>query len=312
MPLHRNPARRIRRDRMRKIYLTLRALLLWAVSGIHFALVCTFLLFLAVFIDPRKNDLPQRVFFRNFLLLIGGRFEIHRSPGFDPLRTSIFICNHVNIFDPFVVYSAIPQFLRGFELASHFKIPVYGWMMGRFGNIPVPDERSRAGLETMTNLAKAALDSGVSLIAFPEAGRTRDGHVHEFKKGIFNLAHKFGVPIVPVSICGSYQFFRTGHWMIDPGKMTVYLHDTIETTGVERAEVDSLRRRVHDIVAGPGKKIPGRTPCRDNLGGVDVRKSASSAKFSPGVNHAMNHGDGGKCRDYPKHLRHAVECAAND
>ncbi len=245
---------------MRKAYLTTRALLLWAISGLHFAVVCVFLTLLAIFIDPRKNDWPQRVFFRNILRLFGVKFEVHRAPGFDPSRTSIFISNHVNIFDPFVVYSAIPQFLRGFELASHFKIPVYGWMMGRFGNIPVPDEPSRAGLETMTKRAKAALHSGVSLVAFPEAGRTRDGHVQDFKKGIFNLAHKFGVPIVPVSICGSYQFFQTGHWMVYPGKITVYLHDTIETAAVERAEVDSLRQRVQNIVAQPVEKSLEGTP----------------------------------------------------
>ena len=105
--------------------------------------------------------------------------------------------------------------------------------MGRFGNIPVPDAPSRQSLETMPSRAKKALDSGVSLIAFPEGARTRDGHVHLFKKGIFNLAHKFGIPIVPVSIAGSYQFFRTGNWMLYPGKITVYVHDTIETANVE-------------------------------------------------------------------------------
>jgi len=101
---------------MRKSYLAVRSAILWAISGIHFAVVCTFLIFLAIFIDPRKNDLPQRIFFRNILRLAGARFEVRRSPGFDPNRTSLFICNHVNLFDPFVIYSAIPQFLRGFEL----------------------------------------------------------------------------------------------------------------------------------------------------------------------------------------------------
>ncbi len=90
------------------------------------------------------------MFFRNILRLAGARFEVKRAPGFDPdADRLIFICNHVNLFDPFVIYSAIPQFLRGFELESHFKIPVYGWMMGRFGNIPVPDVPSREGLEIM-------------------------------------------------------------------------------------------------------------------------------------------------------------------
>ena len=236
---------------MRKAYLTIRSLLLWAISGVHFGVVCTFLVILGIFIDPRKNDWPQRFFFRNILRFAGVRFEARRSPGFDPQRTSIFVCNHVNIFDAFVIYSAIPQFVRGFQLESHFHYPIYGWMMGRFGNVPVPDVPSREGLETMTQRAKAALDSGVSLIAFAEGSRTRDGRVDEFKKGAFNLALKFGVPIVPMSITGSFQFFRTGDWMLYPGKITVYLHDTIETSGVSRSEVDALRRRVREIVAKP-------------------------------------------------------------
>ena len=236
---------------MRRTWLTLRAIFLWTVSGIHFVVVGTFLVFFGLVVDPRKNDWPQRIFFRNILRLAGVRFEVRRAPGFDPGRTSIFICNHVNIFDPFVIYSAIPQFVRGFELESHFKLPIYGWMMGWFGNIAVPDTPTREGLQLMTERAKVALDSGTSLIAFAEGSRTRDGHIKPFKKGIFNIAQKFGVPVVPMTIAGSYQFFQTGHWMLYPGKITVYLHDTIDTSNLGRADVDALRQRVQEIVAAP-------------------------------------------------------------
>lgn len=243
---------------MKNAWLTIRSAILWVISGIHFAVVCSFLVLLAVFVDPRKNDWPQRVFFRNILRLSGVRFEVRRAPGFDATRTSIFICNHVNVFDPFVIYSAIPQFLRGFELESHFKIPIYGWMMGRFGNVAVPDAPSREGLEIMTKRAKAALDSGISLIAFAEGSRTRDGHIQPFKKGIFNLAQKFGTPIVPMSIAGSYEFFQTGNWKLYPGKITVILHDTIDTSKIARAEVEALRQRVQEIVAGPVEESLGK------------------------------------------------------
>ena len=246
---------------MNKAWLTLRSLVLWAVSGIHFAVVTTSLVVLGIFIDPRKNDGPTRGLFRNVLRLAGVKFEVVRSPGFDPGKTSIFICNHVNIFDPFVVYSAIPQFVRGFELESHFKIPVYGWMMGRFGNIPVPDNPSREGLEIMTDRAKAALDSGISLIAFPEASRTRDGHIQPFKKGIFRIAQKFVTPIVLMSVVGSFEFFRTGDWILHPGKITVYLHDTIDAATVARAEAGELCQQVQDIIAGPVEEsLRGKEP----------------------------------------------------
>jgi 1-acyl-sn-glycerol-3-phosphate acyltransferase len=236
---------------MKNAYLAVRSVILWMASGIHFFVICTFLVFLAIFIDPRKNDWPQRAFFRNILRVAGVKFEVQRAPHFDSKRTSIFICNHVNIFDPFVIYSAIPQFVRGFELESHFKVPAYGWMMGRFGNIPVPDAPSRTGLEEMSRRTKAAIDSGISLIAFAEGSRTRDGHVGPFRKGVFGLAQKFGTPIVPMSIVGSFEFFRTGHWMLHPGKITVILHDTIETENIGRDEVDALRERVHAIVSAP-------------------------------------------------------------
>lgn len=236
---------------MRVLYLVLRSAFLWVVSSIHFFVVCSFLVFLGIFVDPRKNDRPQRIFFRNVLRLAGVGFEVRRSPGFDPKRTGFFIANHVNLFDPFVIYSAIPQFVRGWELESHFKIPAYGWMMGRFGNVPVPDESRPSDLKRMWRLTKAALDSGTSLIVFPEGSRTRDGRVGPFKDGVFRMALQFGYPIVPVSIVGSFEFHRTGNWMLYPSKIVVHLHDTIETRGVRKEDVAALRDRVHRIVSGP-------------------------------------------------------------
>jgi 1-acyl-sn-glycerol-3-phosphate acyltransferase len=238
---------------MKSLWLKLRSLMHWAASGVHFFVICTFLVALGMAVDPRENDWPQRVFFRNILRLAGVKFAVHRAPGFDAKRTSLFVCNHVNIFDPFVIYSAIPQFVRGFELASHFKVPAYGWMMERFGNVPVPgaDDRSRAALQEMTRKAKHSFETGISLIAFAEGRRTRNGHVGPFHKGVFRLAMSLGVPIVPMSIVGSYEFHRTGDWMLYPGTITVFLHDTIETKGMKKEQVEELKDRVHSIVSTP-------------------------------------------------------------
>lgn len=236
---------------MRRLYLVIRSAVLWIVSFLHFFPVCSFLVLLGIFVDPRRNDRPQRLFFRNILRLAGVGFEVRRGPGFDPKRTSIFISNHVNIFDAFVIYSAIPQFVRGWELESHFKIPAYGWMMGRFGNIPVPNAATPSDFKKLIQRTRAALDSGVSVIVFAEGGRTLDGRVREFKKGIFNLLPQLGYPIVPMSIVGSYQFNRKGSWMLYPSKIVVHLHDTIETQGLRREDADALREKVNRIVAQP-------------------------------------------------------------
>jgi 1-acyl-sn-glycerol-3-phosphate acyltransferase len=96
---------------------------------------------------------------------------------------------------------------------------------------------------------QAALDSGTSLIIFPEGKRTRDGSLSEFEDGGFRLAQQLGVPIVPVTLAGSFEHFRTGHWMLRPGVVTIVLHDTIETAMMTKEDVPALRERVREIVA---------------------------------------------------------------
>src|SRR5690242_9562688 len=236
---------------MRKTWFVVRSALLWMVSGLHFFLVVPALVLLGIFLDTRKHDWLQRALCRRIALLSGAKVEVRRSPGFDAHLTCFFVSNHVNLFDPFMLYCAIPQFVRGWELESHFKIPAYGWLMKRFGNVPVPDVRRPSDLKRMWRLTQAAIDSGTSLVIFPEAKRTRDGHVDEFQDGGFRVAQQLGVPIVPVSLVGSFQHFRTGHWMLWPGKVTVYLHDTIETKGFSKEDVPALRDRVRQIIAEP-------------------------------------------------------------
>lgn len=236
---------------LRGIYLVIRSAVLWFLSIIHFFTVCSFLIFLGMFIDPRRNDWPQRVFFRNILRLAGVKFEVKYSPGFDCKRTSIFVCNHVNLFDAFVVYSAIPQFVRGLELDSHFKIPAYGWMMKRFGNIPVSRGGGPSQFKKTLQRVHTYIQDDISVIIFPEGSRTRNGHVGPFQRGGFVIAHQLGVPIVPMSICGSFQFNRKGSWMLRPSKIIVYLHDTIETKDLPKGKLEVLVDRVHRIVSKP-------------------------------------------------------------
>jgi 1-acyl-sn-glycerol-3-phosphate acyltransferase len=236
---------------MKKTWPVLRSAALWVVSGLHFFVVAPLLVLLGIFLDPHKHDWLQRGFCAHIAFLAGAKIEICRSPGFDAGRTCFFFSNHVNLFDPFMLYCAIPQFVRGWELESHFKIPAYGRLMKRFGNVPVPDVRRPSDLKRMWRLTQEAIDSGTSLIIFPEAKRTRDGRVDEFQDGGFRVAQQLGIPIVPVSLVGSFQHHRTGHWMLWPGKITIHLHDTMETTGLGKEDVPALRDRVRAIISAP-------------------------------------------------------------
>jgi 1-acyl-sn-glycerol-3-phosphate acyltransferase len=245
---------------MKRFVEILRSIFLWGMSWLHFLVAVPILIALAVLLDPRKHDWLQRGLCRRIAFFSGATVAVKKAPGFDEKRTSFFMVNHVNLFDPFILYCAVPQLVRGWELESHFKIPIYGWLMKRFGNVPVPDVRSPKELKRLWRLTQEALNNGTSLIIFPEAKRTRDGHLNEFEDGGFRLAQQLGVPIVPVSLVGSFHHLRTGDWLLRPTTITVYLHDSIETKGMHKEDVPALKQRVKQIIAEPVEASLGEAP----------------------------------------------------
>jgi len=103
----------------------------------------------------------------------------------------------------------------------------------------------------MMKLTKETLDKGVSLIVFAEGTRTIDGRVGPFNPGAFRMAVQFGYPIAPMSIVGAYEFSRKGSWLLHPSKITVYMHETVETEELGKDDVQLLMNRVHEIVSRP-------------------------------------------------------------
>ena len=188
--------------------------------------------------------------------------------------------------------------------------------MKRFGNVPVPDVRRPSDLKKLWRETKAALDNGVSLIVFAEGKRTLTGRMGAFEEGAFRMAVQFGCPIVPVSTVGSFEFNRKDRWWVHPSNIVVHIHDTIETAGMKKSDVDALIERVRAIMTAP---VDAYYDARESKEGMakrcgkkleadaNARQRAPRAHFLPGVNDAMNHGDGGHNGDYPQHRRHAIK-----
>jgi 1-acyl-sn-glycerol-3-phosphate acyltransferase len=239
------------RERPTRIGAAVMSFWLWIISSCFFFTVVPVLILIGIFVDPRQNDRPQRWMSRWTVKLAGGNVEVRKSPGFDPQRTCFLVSNHVNLFDPWVLYGVTPQFFRGLELESHFRIPVYGWLMKRFGNVPVPDISRPSDLKRMWRMAQDALDRGVSLVVFPEGSRTVTGHVGPFYDGVFRMALQSGAPITPISIVGSFEFNRKTSWLLCPGAIVVHFHDTIETKDWDKRDVAGLRERVRAIISAP-------------------------------------------------------------
>ena len=251
---------------MRRLLLEARSALWWLLSVLHFVPGALAMLALSRIAGPRRTERALKPFCRNVVRLTGARFEVRPSPRFDPDRTCVFVSNHVNVFDPFTLCAAIPQPVRGFELESHFRVPVYGWLMRGFGNVPVPERRGRDGLDRMRQSAAASLASGTSLVLFPEGTRTRTGRVGPFRPGAFRFVVDLGVPVVPVTQVGAFELQHPGRRRLEPATVVVHLHDPIETAGLTDAERDALLERVRGIVAEPVEAAGGMPPAEDATG----------------------------------------------
>lgn len=227
-----------------------RSAFFWVVSVLHFFPGCGALVAVGLVVHPRRLEPLLRFLCRNVVRCTGARYVVRRTSGFDPKRTCFFVVNHVEIFDPFLIYPALGQRARGVELETHFRVPVYGWLMKRWGNIPVPAVPTRVGLETMRTRAQETIAAGTSLIVFPEGTRTRTGDVGQFKTGLFRLAIELGAPVVPVSLAGAYALKRVGSWRLSPATVVVHVHDPIETKGMTNADARTLAERVRDIIRG--------------------------------------------------------------
>jgi len=236
---------------VKRAWIIFTAAIRWPIVVLAFFLAVVSVLSLAAVLGQRRLDPIVHFLARIIVRLAGARVSVRFADGFDPKRTGFLVGNHVNLFDPFVLCGAIPILFRGLELESHFKIPVYGWLMKRFGNVPVPDVRSASGLKRTYRLAKESLDNGINLMVMAEAGRTLDGRVQKFEGGVFRMALNLGYPITPVSIVNSFQWKRKGSNLLRPARVEVIIHDTIETAGLGRKDLNALRERVREIVAAP-------------------------------------------------------------
>ena len=172
------------------------------------------------------------------------------------------MANHIDLLDAFIIYASVPQLVRGIELESHFRIPFYGWLMKALGNVGVPGDDRSDSYRRLVADTKRSLDRGISLAVFPEGTRTRTGLVGPFHVGFFRLAIRLGCPIVPVTIDGAYEFSRKGSWLMRPSTIVVHLHDTIETSGLTRADAEALMTRTRRVVSGPVERSRPQVPLR--------------------------------------------------
>src|SRR4029077_15833891 len=139
----------------------------------------------------------------------------------------ILVANHHSYFDIPCVFVAIPQPIRFMAKVSLFKIPIFGWALGRSGFIPIDRKNRRTAVKSF-DLAAERIRKGNTIVIFPEGGRSRAREVRPFQRGAFLLAIKAQMPMMPIAVDGTFDVFPVGAKRITPGKVTVKAGEMID------------------------------------------------------------------------------------
>jgi 1-acyl-sn-glycerol-3-phosphate acyltransferase len=157
----------------------------------------------------------------------------------DPAQRYVLVSNHSSYFDITAVFLAIPQPIRFMAKISLFKIPIFGWSIGRAGFIPIDRKNRRTAVKSF-DLAAQRIRKGNTIVVFPEEGRSRQRAMRPFQRGGFLLALRSELPIMPIAIDGTFDVFPAGASRIKPGVVTVRVGTPLPTAGLTVRDKDRL------------------------------------------------------------------------
>lgn len=165
-----------------------------------------------------------------------------------PAGTVLFLANHTSFIDPVPIVHALPKRVAILAKESLFKIPVVGWAFRLAGFVPVKRSDRESAIESV-ELAAERLKAGTSFLAYPEGTRSYDGRLLPFKRGVFVMAIRSGVPIVPMVAIGVNRLMPKGTWKIKAGRVLVRFGDPIITSNYSLEERAALTARVRSAMS---------------------------------------------------------------
>lgn len=158
--------------------------------------------------------------------------------------TYLFVANHASWLDIPILCTVLDPVFKFIAKGELINTPCIGQQLTGGKHILIDREDRRSQLRTFKEGVNW-LKNGVSLMAFPEGKRSLDGRLAEFKGGVFSMATKTNVSIVPISISNTHAVFPSN--AIFPvqsgaGKLHVHVHSPISVEGLSESEIASLVR----------------------------------------------------------------------
>jgi len=213
---------------------------LWLSALVFFALFGSAFGVAAVLLGPHRVHRFARFACRCLLFFGGQRVVLHDAFPDRSAGPYIYMFNHVSLLDTFVVIATVPEFTAAIGKAEQFKVPLWGWILKRWGAVPIERDNLGKAIEKLSQV-ESVVKNGQSLVIAPEGTRSPDGSLQAFKKGPFHIALNAKVSIVPIAISGSFRSKRKGSWHLRPGTIDVRVAETVVVSQMDEPSVESIR-----------------------------------------------------------------------
>ncbi len=195
-----------------------------------------------------QQHFVARIWSRTLLLITFSPVTVEHAERLRLYPVAVYVANHLSYMDTPVLYAKLPFQFRILAKQSLWKVPFIGSYLQHSGQVPVDSSSSRSAVASLLRGVET-LQSGLPLVLFPEGGRTPNGHLHNMQAGSAWMAIRSQVPIVPVTLIGSYEFLPMHTYTLHPRPIHIVVGDPIPTTGLTTRDAEALTQQVHDAIA---------------------------------------------------------------
>lgn len=165
-----------------------------------------------------------------------------------PRGQCIYMANHQSNIDPLIVFTVLPERIAFMGKKQLWSVPILGAALRLGEFIPVHREVKEEARASVEEALEVLQRGTVSLMVYPEGTRSFDGRLLPFKGGVFLLAIRSGLPIVPLTLDGATDVMPKASWQVYPKVVTVTLHAPIETRGLKEDDRYLLAERVRAAI----------------------------------------------------------------
>lgn len=166
----------------------------------------------------------------------------------------LFTPNHQSYADIPLLLHVLRDFDFGFMMKiSLAGVPYIGGISKMIKSVPVNQQNPREAVKAIHQTIDL-INSGHSMLIFPEGKRGFSNTPDEFKNGAFKIVQKTGVTVVPVYIRNVFKVLEGSNGIITPTSIKVTILDPINTGNMTRADVKELHDKVYNVILDESKK----------------------------------------------------------